>query len=195
MRRNCLSWTLAECGCAALPAGQRGDAAGVRAPAQVGGVGGRQRRTKSWMRWTQAGSATTRSWSSLPITVCPFRGRRARFTIPESKWPFWRVGPGGSEPGTLVSALTSNADVMPTLLEAAGAAIPDRIQGESFPGRDDGRGNAFESVGLRRKDVSRALRSHSVRAHGAPQVHSQFRGAAESGDAFGLSTIRPRASR
>jgi arylsulfatase A-like enzyme len=40
--------------------------------------------------------------------------------------------PGRIRPGTSSPALTSNVDCMPTLLEAARAASPDRVQGASF---------------------------------------------------------------
>jgi len=43
-----------------------------------------------------------------------------------ARWPN-RFAAGGSS-----SALTSNVDVMPTLLDAAGIPIPDRVQGTSF---------------------------------------------------------------
>ena len=45
-----------------------------------------------------------------------------------TRWP-GRVNGGSSS-----AALTSNADVMPTLLESAGLPVPDRVQGQSFLG-------------------------------------------------------------
>lgn len=43
------------------------------------------------------------------------------------RWP-----EGGVPPGLVVSELVSNVDVLPTLLEAAGLAIPREVQGASF---------------------------------------------------------------
>lgn len=43
------------------------------------------------------------------------------------RWP-----EGGIEEGRAVSELISNIDVLPTLLEAAGMPVPERVQGHSF---------------------------------------------------------------
>lgn len=54
--------------------------------------------------------------------------------------------PGRIEGGRHSSTLTSNADVMPTLLEAADIPIPDRIQGRSFLPTLTGRENKARSA-------------------------------------------------
>ena len=55
--------------------------------------------------------------------------------------------PGRVEGGSRSTALTSNADVLPTLLEAGGLQIPQRVQGRSFLGLLTGEENgARDSV-------------------------------------------------
>ena len=44
-----------------------------------------------------------------------------------ARWPR-----GGMAEGRLVSEMISNVDVLPTILEAAGVSVPERIQGRSF---------------------------------------------------------------
>ncbi len=53
--------------------------------------------------------------------------------------------PGRIEGGSSSGALTSNADVMPTLLEAAGLSVPARVQGRSFLGLLTGEGERARS--------------------------------------------------
>ena len=56
-----------------------------------------------------------------------------RFMYEESlKMPFVVRYPGKIKPGTIVDDIVSNIDFAPTLLDMAGVAAPDQVQGKSF---------------------------------------------------------------
>lgn len=62
----------------------------------------------------------------------PFPRAKGTLYDPGINVSFLARWPGQIAPGRIETSLTSNVDVMPTVLEAAGIPASDRIQGESF---------------------------------------------------------------
>jgi arylsulfatase A-like enzyme len=76
----------------------------------------------------------------------PFPRAKGTLYDPGIQVAFLARWPGLIRSGAAVKALTSNADVMPTLLEAAGVAAPTRVQGESFLGALRGKGGSARTA-------------------------------------------------
>lgn len=72
-----------------------------------------------------------------------------------AKWTLYDAGtsvpllvrwPGKTRPGTYTDAMVSLVDIVPTLLEGAGAAVPSGLDGKSFLGVIDGRASHHRDV-------------------------------------------------
>lgn len=76
----------------------------------------------------------------------PFPRAKGTLYDPGIQVAFLARWPERIRSGAAVKALTSNADVMPTLLEAADVAAPTRMQGESFLGALRGEGGSARTA-------------------------------------------------